>query len=161
MLTVLAILFSAFLYRIPRGDANRWWADPLGLPQWGQTISALAWATLSGIALVAATGTPWGWALLVAGGMWLGEMKGYRWPTGNGFGHWQHHPFDGIWRGLLLLNPMLGFAYWAGSRLGEHGSAIGAPQWQRSLWRDWTSKAELMAGACTATSYTLLLLWIR
>ena len=161
MLTVLAILFSAFLYRIPRGDANRWWADPLGLPQWGQTISALAWAILSGIALVAATGTPWWAFFLVAGALWAGEAPGYRWPTGNGFTYWADtNPWDGIWRGALLLNPMLGWCYKLALDF-DAKAYLSKPQWQRSLWYDWTSKAELMAGLVTATSYAVLLLVIR
>lgn len=137
MLWALAILISAFLYRIPRGG-------PSGLAI-GSFGGALIWAVGSSGAFAVAAGSWWPMVLIV--GMLAGESPGWS--------RWWPNRLDGgnIWklslRGCLLANPAMGLIYFGFFR----ARAMLPTMPYLSGWTEWS---ELACGLVTASAYAAL-----
>ena len=142
MLTALAILISAILYRVPRGGPSGF------LPS--SVLGAAIWAGLSAGLFVGLLNGPLWLVGVVFAAMMFGEMKDYmQWVSET------HVDVKRLTlRGCLLLNPFMGVIY-----EGCRRYAKGWPRWGR--WIDgWTAYAELGCGLVTACSYAAVIMGV-
>jgi hypothetical protein len=156
MVWLLYVLISASLYRVPRGGPGREkWQEWLGWDGPGSTGGRLIWACGTAGMLVYLTGSWWAmaaalylWAaIVIAGGKWADYGPQ---PEANEGRNIQKMT---LW-GLVLLNPLYGFAYF-----GCYAQRDRLPRWGYVL-SGWTKWAELICGAVTAASVGFVVGWL-
>lgn len=136
---LFAVLFSAVLYRWPRGG---------GPVDCGSFIGSFVWAFGTSVAITWSSGNLWALVLLLP--LMLGEAPGWS--------RWWPNRLDGgsltmlSLRGCLLLNPLMGVFYFGFFKVRARLPTVG-------LFLDgWTAYAELASGFVTALSYAAL--WV-
>lgn len=140
-MTLLAIILSAILYRIPRGGPGRdWWEHHFGFG-FGSLWGTAAWAGGSALLIGWASGAPlWAWAALAA---WLciadRAMPYMRWVSDDGV----NVPALTL-RGLLYGNPLMGVIYEGARRNRDRLPRFGA------VIDGFTAWAELACGLVVA-----------
>lgn len=148
--TILAILISGILFRIPRGGPSKEvWEDHFGFSGFGSFGGALIWAVFTGVSLSFLFGLQWYYYPSVIVFLMLAEAPGWsQW--------WPNRPDGGSFvkltlRGCLLLNPLMGVLYFGFYKIRDRLPTT------KLLLDGWTSYAEILSGIVTATVFTILI----